>query len=211
MATNAVSLDRAWALRAVLVLQTPRAVFAALRDDSDGAAQARQEPVLALAWLAGIAGVLASPVARTLLDDPARDGLVVAVWAFIGGGIEAAFVLWLGGALLHGAERALGARGSYRQARHTLAFASAPLALSLLIVWPIGIAAFGSDLFRSGGSDAGTGGKLIIWAAIAFAAWSLVLLGVGIRTVQGWTWARSLTALLAAAVPIAALAALQAL
>jgi hypothetical protein len=211
VASNAISPDRAWALRAVLVLQAPRAVFAALRDDSDEAAQARQEPVLALAWLAGIAGVLASPVARTLLDDPARDGLVVAVWAFIGGGIEAAFVLWLGGALLHGAARALGGSRSYRQARHVLAFASAPLAVSLLVVWPIGIAAFGGDLFRSGGSDAGTGGELVIWAAIAFAVWSLVLLGLGIRTLQGWTWVRSLAALLAAAAPIAALAALQAL
>jgi len=211
VASNAVSLDRAWALRAVRVLQAPRAVFAALRDDSDEAAQARQEPVLALAWLAGIAGVLASPVARTLLDDPARDGLVVAVWAFIGGGIYAAFVLWLGGALLHGAARALGGRASYRQARHVLAFASAPLALSLLIVWPIGIAAFGSDLFRSGGSDGGTGGELVICAAIAFAAWSLVLLGLGIRTLLGWTWVRSVAVLLAAAVPIAALAALQSL
>jgi len=213
VASNAdsVSLDRAWALRAVLVLQAPRAVFAALRDDSDEAAQARQEPVLALAWLAGMAGVLASPVARTLLDDPARDGLVVGIWAFIGGGIYAAFVLWLGGALLHGAMRALGGQDSYRRARHLLAYASAPVALSLFIVWPIGIAAFGGDLFRSGGSDAGTGGALVTWAAIAFAVWSLALVGLGVCTLQGWTWARSIAALLAAALPIAALAALQAL
>ena len=83
------ALDREWFLRALLVLQAPRAVFVALRDDSDAAAEARQEPLLALTWLAGIAGVLATPVARTLLDDPIRDGLVVAVWAFIGGGIYA--------------------------------------------------------------------------------------------------------------------------
>jgi hypothetical protein len=210
MAANAVSLERAWARRALLVLQAPRAVFAALRDDSDEAAQARQEPVLALAWLAGIGGVLASPVARTLLDDPARDGLVVAVWAFIGGGIYAAFVLWVGGALVHGALRALGGHGTYRRARHLLAFASAPLALSLLVLWPIALAAFGGDLFRSGGSDSGAGGALLIWAEIAFGAWSLALLGVGIRTVEGWTWGRSAAAVVAAAAPLAALAALQA-
>jgi hypothetical protein len=101
-------LDREWFLRALLVLQAPRAVFVALRDDSDAAAYARQEPLLALTWLAGIAGVLASSVARTLLDDPVRDGLVVAIWAFIGGGVYAAAVFWLGGALVHGASQALG-------------------------------------------------------------------------------------------------------
>jgi hypothetical protein len=211
VASKAVSLDRAWAQRALLVLQAPGAVFAALTDDSEEAAQARQEPVLALAWLAGIAGVLASPVARTLLDDPARDGLVVAVWAFIGGGIYGAFVLWVGGGLVYGALRALGGQGSYRRARHLLAFSSAPVALSLFLVWPIGIAAFGGDLFRSGGSDGGTGGALLEWAAIAFGVWSLALLALGVRTVERWTWGRSAAVVVAAAAPIAALAALQAL
>jgi len=36
-------------------------------------------------------------------------------------------------------------------------FASAPLALSLLLVWPVRLAIYGDDLFRSGGSDTGTG------------------------------------------------------
>src|SRR5436309_9373290 len=123
--------DREWLRRAVLVLRAPRAVFVALGNDSDEAAQARQEAVLALLWLAGIAGVLATSVARTLLDDPTRDGLVVAVWAFIGGGFYGAAAFWLGGAVLHGASRALGGQGSYRRARHVVAFASAPVALSL--------------------------------------------------------------------------------
>src|SRR6266545_7853560 len=93
--TQAASLDRQWLLRALLVLQAPRAVFSALRDEADDAAQARQEPVLALLWLAGIAGVLATSVARTLLDDPTRDGLTVAVWAFLGGGFYGALAFWL--------------------------------------------------------------------------------------------------------------------
>src|SRR6059036_3574098 len=186
------SLDRQWFMRAVVVLQAPRAVFAALRDDSDEAAHARQEPVLALLWLSGIAGVLMTSAARTLLDDPLRDGLVVAVWAFIGGGLYVMLVFWLGGALVHGASRALGGQGSYRRARHLVAFASAPVALSLCLVWPLGLAAFGGDLFRSGGSDAGTGGAVLYWAAIAFGAWAAVLLAIGIRAVHGWTWARSL-------------------
>jgi hypothetical protein len=186
------SLDREWMLRSLVVLHAPRAVFAALRDDSDEAAHARQEPVLALLWLSGIAGVLLTPVARTLLDDPVRDGLVVAVWAFIGGGIYGALVFWLGGALVHGASHALGGQGSYRRARHVVAFASAPVALSLLLVWPVGIAAFGGDIFRSGGSDSSAGGALFYVVAAAFGAWSFALLVVGARAVHGWTWVRSL-------------------
>ena len=200
-----VSLDREWLLRALLVLQSPRAVFSALRDDSDAAAQARQEPVLAITWLAGIAGVLATPVAGTLLDDPARDGLVVAVWAFIGGGFYAAVAYWLLGALLYGAARALGGQGSYRRARHLVGFAAAPVALSLLTLWPVRIAVFGGDLFRSGGSDSGIGGSAFGWTALAFAAWAAVLVAIGIRSVHGWTWPRSLAALAFGALGLAAL------
>jgi hypothetical protein len=203
---DSASLDREWFLRALLVLQAPRAVFAALRDDSNTVAYARQEPILALTWLAGIAGVLATSVARTLLDDPARDGLIVAVWAFIGGGIYGGAVFWLGGALLHGASRALGGQGSYRRARHVVAFACAPVALSLLLVWPIGLAAFGGDLFRSGGSDSGTGGDIVFWSGIAFGGWALVLLAIGIRAVHGWDWPRSLATLALTAAPIVLLA-----
>jgi hypothetical protein len=204
------SLERAWLWRALLVLQAPRAVFSALHDDSDDAAHARQEPILALVWLAGIAGVLATSVARTLLDDATRDGLVVAVWAFIGGGLYGGLAFWLGGGLVHGASHALGGQGSYRRARHVVAFACAPLALSLILVWPVGLAAFGGDLFRSGGSDAGTGGKLLFWAALGFGVWALALLVVGIRAVHGWTWRRSLATLAIAASPVVAVALLQA-
>jgi hypothetical protein len=206
-----VSAEREWMLRALLVLQAPRAVFSALHDDSQEAAAARQEPILALLWLAGIAGVLATSVARTLRDDPSRDGIVVAVWAFIGGGFYGALAFWLGGAFLYGASRALGGQGSYRRARHVVAFASAPVALSLVLVWPLGLAAFGGDLFRSGGSDAGTGGEVLFWSAAASGVWGLVLLLIGIRAVHGWTWGRSLATLVIAAAPVAALAALESL
>jgi hypothetical protein len=203
------SLDRQWLVRALLVLQAPRAVFAALRDDSDEAANARQEPILALMWLAGIAGVLTTSVARTLLDDRTRDSLVVAVWAFLGGGFYGALAFWLGGALLHGASHALGGQGSYRRARHVVAFASAPVALSLLLMWPVGLAAFGSDLFRSGGSDAATGGAFFFWVAVGFGVWAVALLAIGIRAVHGWTWLRSLVTLGVAAAPVVLVALLN--
>jgi hypothetical protein len=190
-AQPAPALERAWRLRTLLVLQRPRVVFAGLRDDADDAAQARQEPILALILLAGIAGVLTTSVARGLLDNAELDGLLVAVWAFIGGGFYGVAAYWLLGAFLFGAAQAFGSLGSYRRARHVIAFASAPLALALLVLWPVGIAAFGTDLFRTGGADTGTGGAIFALGEIAFAAWSVALLAIGVRAVHGWSWARS--------------------
>jgi hypothetical protein len=177
-------------------------VFAALRDDSDESAEARQEPLLAVLWLAGIAGVLAAPVAQTLLDDPARDGLVVAVWSFIAGGLSGALGYWLFGAFVYGSARALGGQGSYRRARHVVGLAAVPFGVSLLVIWPIALAVYGSDLFRSGGRDVGTGGSVLGWVEAAFGLWCVALLAVGIRAVHGWTWARSLATLGIAAAPV---------
>jgi hypothetical protein len=201
-AQPSAGLEREWLLRAVLVLQRPRAVFAALRDDSDEAAQARQEPIVALVLLAGIAGVLATSVAGALMDDPELDGLLVAVWAFLGGSLYGAVAYWVLGAFLYGSSQAFGSLGSYRRARHVVAFAAAPLALGLLVLWPIGVAAFGGDLFRTGGSDDGAGGNLFVLAQGLFAAWSVLLLAIGVRAVHGWAWARSLATTALALAPL---------
>jgi hypothetical protein len=202
-ATKPVADDRAWLLRALLVLIDPRPVFAALRDDLVAAAQARQEAVTALVGLAGIASVLWTPVAGRLLDDVAVDGLLVAVWAFIGGAIYGLAVYWIAGAALYGGLRAAGGAGSFRRARHLLAFAAAPLALSL-VVWPIRLAVYGGDVFRTGGSDHGAGNAALVAVELAFVAWALALLGVGVRTVHGWSWPRTLEGV-GLAVAIAAL------
>src|SRR5690348_1166100 len=118
---------REWWLRAVLVLQSPRAVFASLRDDTDEAASERAEPVLLIILLAGTAAALASDAAT------GYDGLLLAVWAFVAGGITGTAAYWLLGAVLYWAARALGSLGSYRRARHVFAFASVPLAVSLVL------------------------------------------------------------------------------
>jgi hypothetical protein len=183
--------QRAWFLRVLLVLQSPRAVFAALRDDSDEAAEARQDAVGAIIWLAGIAAVLATTVASTLLDDPARDWLILVVWAFLGGGLSGFTLYFVLGKLLHVALRRLGSRGSFRRARHLLAFAAAPVALALFVYWPVRIAIYGEDLFRFDGSDGDTTGRVLAWIFYVFLVWGLVLLVIGVRTVHGWTWARS--------------------
>lgn len=184
-------------LRALAVLLSPRAVFAAIRDDSDGAARARQEPILALVWLAGMAAVLASPSMNALMDDPARDWIVVAIIVFLGGGLYGLLAYWLLGAVLHACTQALGSQGSFRRARHLFAFALAPLALALLTFWPVRILVEGKDLFRYGGSDGG--GHVFADAFYVFVAWTAVLAGIGVRTIHGWSVGRAAVATGAAA------------
>jgi hypothetical protein len=203
VSTDAVrepALERSWWLRALAVLVAPTAVFASLRDESEEAIEARQEPVTALAGLAGIAGVLGTPVARHLLNDSSMSVALIPVWAFMGGLVYALAVCWIGGGLLSRASRRLGGLGSWRRSRHVLALAAAPLALSLLTLWPVRILVYGQDLFRTGGDDYGRGDTIFGAMFLGFIAWSGLLLLVGVRAVHGWTWART-----AGAVALAAL------
>ena len=188
------------------MLQSPQPVFAALRDDSDEAAEVRQDAAGTIIWLAGIAAVLASTVASTLLDDPARDWVVLAVWAFLAGGLSGFTLYFVLGKVLHVSLRRLGSRGSFRRARHLLAFATAPVAFALFVYWPIRIAIYGEDLFKFDGSDGGTTGTVFAWVFYAFLVWALVLLVIGVRTVHGWTWARSIAGVAYASAIMAALA-----
>jgi hypothetical protein len=199
---RASALERNWWLRAAAVLVAPRAVFVSLRDESDAAVEARQEPLTALAGLAGIAGVLGTPVARSLLNDYSFSVSLIPVWAFLGGAVYALAAYWLGGGLLHGAARRLGGLGSYRRARHVLALSSAPLALALFTLWPVRIAIYGEDLFRTGGTDWGPGDRVFGGLLYAAFAWCVLLVVVGVRSVHGWSWGRSAaTVALAAALP----------
>jgi hypothetical protein len=193
---------RDWWIRTVLVLQAPRAVFVALRDESPQSVADRAEPVLLIVLLAGIASVLSTATAAHLMDDHDYDGLLVAVWAFLAGGLYGGFAYWIFGAVLHGGVKALGSRGTYRRTRHLLAFAAVPLALSL-VLWPVKLALFGGDLFRHGGTDHGAGANVLAVLALVFLAWSLGLLLVGVRAVHGWRWPRAAAAVaLAVAVPV---------
>ena len=196
------ALERSWWLRAPAVLVAPRAVFVSLRDESEQAVEARQEPLLAIAGLAGIAAVLGTPVARQLLNDASFSASLIPVWAFLGGLVYAVAVYWLGGGLLYGAARRFGGLGSYRRARSVLALSAAPLALALFTLWPVRIAIYGQNLFRTGGTDWGPGDRTFGGLFYFAFAWSAVLLVIGVRSVHGWSWGRSLaTVALAAALP----------
>jgi hypothetical protein len=113
--------------------------------------------VLAIVWLGWIAFVLATLSAAHLMDDQDYDGLIVAVWVFLAGGLYGGVAYFVLGGLLHRAALLLGSRGSYRRARHILAFAAVPVALSL-VLWPVKLALWGSALFHRGGADSGGGG-----------------------------------------------------
>ena len=200
---------RDWWLRTLLVLQRPRPVFVALRDDSKQSLSDRAEPILAVVLLAGIAGALDSSTASHLMDakpfDPQSnvDALSMAIWAFIAGSISGVFGYFVLGALLHFPARFLGSQGTYRRNRQIVAFAAVPVALSLAL-WIVKLSLYGADAFKTGGSDAGTGSHVFAALELAFVAWAAVLLVVGVRSVHGWTWPRSAAAcVLVVAVPLA--------
>lgn len=200
---------RDWWLRTLLVLQRPRPVFVALRDESKQSLSDRAEPILAIVLLAGIAGALASSTASHLMDpkpfDPSStvDSLDMAVWTFIAGSISGVFGYFALGALLHWGARLLGSQGTYRRNRQIVAFAAVPVALSL-VLWPVKLSLWGADVFKTGGRDAGTGSHVFAALELAFVAWAAVLLVIGVRSVHGWTWARAAAAcVLVVAVPLA--------
>jgi hypothetical protein len=175
--------QREWWLRAVLVLTAPRAVFEAMRADG---ADERQEPAVALALLAGLFAVLSTPRFADLLDEPEVDGLSVLAFALVGAGAYAfAGYFLLGGALK------LASGAPYRLARHVVAYAAAPLALGLVVLWPVRLAAHGSDLFRAGGSDGGADGTVFALAELGVALWSAALLVVGARYAFRLPWPRA--------------------
>ena len=181
-----VADERVWLARAVFVLVSPREVFAALADDSEEAARARSEAVLALVWLTGIATVLWAPNVGRLMDDRfvQWDALLIAIVVFVGGGIYGVAGYWVFGLVLHAAMSPFRFTRNYRQARHVLAFASAPVALSLFLLWPVRLAVYGDDVFKSGGSDQGAGNYAFVGLELLFVAWALGLLVLGLREVR---------------------------
>ncbi|MEX0674366.1 MAG: Yip1 family protein [Gaiellaceae bacterium] len=171
--------ERLWWSRAGLVLVRPLAVFEELRDDSPEESQARQEPVVAIVVVAGIAGVLATSFAGTLIEDEGLDALDVALWAFFGGALEGFALYFVVGALVFAGGFAVGSTWRYRHARHVLAYSAMPLAVSLPL-WAVEL-----------GTEGGLGFDLVRTLVVV---WASGLLVVGMRTLHAWTWRRTLAA-----------------
>ena len=135
---------------------------------------------MAIVILAGIAGVLSTSLAGRLMDDPNYDGLNVAVWAFLGGAFYGFLAYWGGGLLVYAIAAAVRVQASYRQARQIVGLAMAPVALSLIVLWPVRLGIYGEDVFRTGGSDTGAGDKLLEVLLVGSFAWSFALVVLGL-------------------------------
>ena len=169
----------AWLRRAVLVLRRPREVFEALRDDSDESAGERQDVVVILAFVGGVAGSFVT-AGRGGWDD--LDKLDKLIWIFISGFVYGFLGYWVLGWAISFVVPRLGGTGSRRRTRHVLAFALAPLVFALL-AW-----------------------LLFSPLLIALGVWSLSLLVFGLSVVQRWPATRAGLAVVLAAVWLAALA-----
>ena len=190
------AVERAWWGRLPQLITSPRAFFSELRDESREAADARQEPLLAVSVLAGFAMFLA----LATLEPPygrfdSLSGLNLTLETILGGMIVALSNVWLGGVLVYLGARGLGATSGYRLARHITGFATAPFVLSLVLVVPVRVGLYGMSLFRVGGGDEGAGGDVFIGIDAALLVWTIALVLIGIRETQRWPWQRALGAL----------------
>ncbi|HST25230.1 MAG TPA: YIP1 family protein [Gaiellaceae bacterium] len=189
--------EREWWARLPRLLYAPAGVFAEVRDESREAADARQEPLVAVTFLAGIAmfiGLVAlePPFKSTDIDFSTFN---LALETILGGALVALSNFWLGGTLVYLGARGLGAFSGYRLARHIAGFATAPFILLLVTTVPVRLALYGTDVFKAEGRDSGAGGDVFIAIDAVMLVWTLALVLIGLRTTQQWSWGRAAAAL----------------
>ena len=200
-------MQREWWARALLVLWRPNEVFAALRSSDEEDEDARSEPILAIVFLAGIASVLGTNAFAHALDDFELDRLTLAVIGFIAGGVYGLVAYFVLGFLAFAGARAAGSRAPALHVRQLVGFAAVPLALTLLVVWPIRLALYGADVFETGGSDTGFGNHVFEALELGAIVWSLALVVLGMRAYHAWSLGRAFLASVPVLVgPVVALA-----
>jgi len=191
------AVERAWWSRLPRLLYSPAEVFAELRDESREAADARQEPIVAVAFLAGIAMAIAlvaiQPPYNRFYESLSAFNMTFE--AILGGALVALSNFWVGGALFYLGTRGLGATTGYRLARHIAGLATAPFILVLVFAVPVRLGLYGVDLFRDTGRDSGAGGDVFIAIDVLALLWTLALVVIGIRMAQRWTWGRAAASL----------------
>ena len=189
--------ERAWWSRLPRLLYAPSEVFAELRDESREDADARQEPIVAVTFLAGIAmliGLVAiQPPYNRFYDSLSAFNMTFE--AILGGALVGLSNFWVGGALFYLGARGLGATTGYRLARHIAGLATAPFVLVLAFAVPVRLGLHGVDLFRDTGRDSGVGGDVFIAIDALALLWTLGLVLIAIRVTQRWTWGRAAAAL----------------
>jgi hypothetical protein len=191
------AIERAWWARLPRMLVAPAEVLAELRDESREAADARQEPLVAVTLLAGVAMFVGLVAVEPPYDKYHVDFSVfnLVLESILGGALVALSNFWFGGALVYLGTRGLGALSGYRLARHLAGLATAPFVLLLVSSVPVRFALYGTDVFKAEGRDAGIGGDVFIAIDALVLVWTLALLLVGIRVTQRWSWGRSAAAL----------------
>jgi Yip1 domain len=200
--------SRRWWRLVPRVVWSPREAFVALRDDDEDDVAARQEPILAIVLLAGMAGAVLTPTWGRLLYDSSIDGIAAAVLTFVGGSAAGVVAYVLLGLALWVGIRGAGSLEPARLVRQAAALSAVPIALSLFITVPIALIAFGGDFFRSGGSDEGVGHAAVVGIGLVFVAWSVSLVAVALRITLRLPWRGVAVAMSLAAVAVAFVAAL---
>ena len=199
---------REWWRRVPRVVTAPRSVFAALAETDDADVDARSEPVLAITILAGMTCVILTPAWGTIMDDSTVDTLVLLVVTFIGGLFYGAAGYFLLGLALWLGAKGVGVDAPFRIARQLVAFAAVPIALSAVVVVPVIAVRYGWDWFRTTGSDTRSERDVVVGIGLAFMAWSVALVALGLRTTFRLPWRGVVGALLLAGVMVAAFAVL---
>ena len=202
-ARRSEGLSGLWWRRVPRMLWAPRGVLVALRETDEDDQLARQEPILAVVLCAGMTSVLL--MGGTLVDDRTLDGFVAAAVTFMAGGLYGAagyFVLGLG--VMIGVRGASG-EGTFRQARHLVAFSAVPVAAAFLVVAPAIALVYGVDYFR--GAAPSSSDRVVLLLGLPFVAWSAVLLMAGLRIAYRLAWLGVATAVALAGVLVAVLVA----
>ena len=197
-------MERAWWENVLRVLARPREVFAGFHDDTDERADARVEPINAVVALAAISAVSWSPETGRLMSDPAIDGLLVSVLLVLSGALYGLVGYFVLGWLTKVGLATVAVRDGRRRPRQLLAYAAAPVALSLVLL-PVRLALYGGDVFERG---AERGSEVLAVLFLATVAWAIGLLVLAVHVVYDLDWSRAIAAvLLPAFVPAVAVAA----
>ena len=188
------------------MLLSPRSVFFALREDDRGRRRGalRAAPARRLARRHG-RGARDADRRRDILDNPEYDALLLAIWAFIAGGLYGVVGYFVLGFALYFGVRLLGSLGTSAARARPSASRSCRSRCRCSSLLPLRLALYGGDTFRGGGADEGSGERVLLALQLGFVAWSLALLVVGVACRHGWSWLRTLAALGAAAALLAAI------